>query len=96
MQSENMPLRDEIDIAPWSWLRPHLMQDSIIVIDITLALHNVAEKMVENDTVFIEHLIINRLLAKPSAQQISLWDTTPDTQFTMLIVRPYILIQVVV
>lgn len=93
MNSDNLPLKDEIDTAPWDWLRAHLMQDSIIIIDSKLVLHEIAEKMVKNDTVYIEHLINNQLISKPSAQQISLWNSTPDILFSILIIRPYILIQ---
>lgn len=82
-----------VDVAEWSWLRAHLERDGLIVIDVNLALADIARKISNNDSEAIERLIVTGDISKPSVNQLELWDSQPKKLFNISIVSPYVLIQ---
>lgn len=92
-----IPARDEllltIDEAQWNWLRSHLERGGLILVSDSLDLADAAHKVASDDTDTIESWIQDGKISKPTDSQIKAWDALTDKKFSMLIIRPYILIQ---
>jgi hypothetical protein len=94
VNSTSEKLVDEIEDVEWHWLRPHLERGALIVVDRDLDLANAAARINADDTVQVGAWIDAGQLAKPTREQIAAWDEEPLRAFRMLIVQPYVLIQV--
>jgi hypothetical protein len=86
-------LATHVDVAEWGWLRVHLERGGLIVVARGLELAEVGSKIAGDDTVAIRTLIDAGKIAKPSRQEISVWDRDKGRRFFMLIISPYVLIQ---
>lgn len=91
------PTRDElsrtIDEAEWQWLRAHLERGGLIVVSPELDLAETGVSIAADDVAIISRLLSSSLLAKPTIEQIAVWDNERSKKFLMLIVSPYVLIQ---
>lgn len=87
----------EKDLAEVAWkdLRIHLQRDAIIIVAGELDLVAVAVAVAEDDKVKVEGWIAAGQLVKPTAEQISAWETELEKPFRLLIAQPFILAQMV-
>ena len=83
------------DVANISWkdLQPHAKRDAIIVVTEELDLPEVAVAIAEDNTASVQRWIGDRAIAKPSSQQLTAWNQTPEKLFITLIVQPFVVIQ---
>jgi len=86
--------RDLAEIC-WKDLRIHLQRDAIILVAPELDLVTTATAVAMDDKGQIEAWIATGNIAKPSREQIELWEGNLEKPFRMLILKPYILIQAV-
>jgi hypothetical protein len=82
-----------VDEAEWQWLKPHLERDSLITVAAVLDLAEAAERIAADDAAQVGEWIGSNKVGKPTAEQIAVWDTTPQKKFLMLVISPYVLIQ---
>ena len=87
-------LRKLLDEAEWSWVKPHVLRDSVIVVEGSLSLLDVAVSVAQNQVAQMKLWIDQGLVRKPSAQEISAWDLNPSQKFLSIIVQPFVLIQI--
>ena len=85
------------DLADVTWrdLRIHLQRGSIIIVNDRLDLVAVAVAVAEDQKAPVEDWVAAGDLIKPSVEQIEAWETQLDKPFRMLIVQPFILVQMV-
>ena len=85
----------EKDVADISWndLQPHAKRDAIIVIKEELDLSEVAVAIAEDNTSVVQGWIGKQSVAKPTAEQLTDWNKTPEKQFTALIVQPFVVVK---
>jgi hypothetical protein len=85
----------EQDVADISWkeLRPHAKRDAIIVIKDELDLAEVAVAIAEDNTASVQNWIGSQSIAKPSSQELTQWNQTPEKQFVALIVQPFVVVK---
>ena len=87
--------RDLAEVC-WRDLRIHLQRDVVILVAADLDLVAAATAVASDDKGRIENWIAQNMVAKPSREQIALWETHLDKPFRMLIVQPFILLQEIV
>ena len=87
--------RLEKDVADISWqdLQPHARRDAVIVVTQELDLPEVAVAIAEDNTTSVRDWISRQSIAKPSAEQLTDWNQTPQKQFTALIVQPFVVVK---
>ena len=87
--------RLEKDVADISWqdLQPHAKRDAIIVVKQELDLPEVAVAIAEDNTASVQDWISQQSIAKPSAEQLTDWNQTPQKRFTALIVQPFVVVK---
>ncbi len=83
------------DIADISWtdILPHAKRDAVIVVEPELDLPEVAEAIAQDNTNSVQKWIADRSIAKPTAEQLALWNDNPEKQFTALIVQPFVVVK---
>jgi hypothetical protein len=83
------------DVADISWqdLQPHAKRDAIIVIKDELDLTEVAVAIAEDDTALVQGWIGDRSVSKPTSEQLTQWNQTPEKQFIALIVQPFVVVK---
>lgn len=81
--------------VPWKELRIHLQRDAIIIVADHLDLVSVAVAVTADDKEKVESWIRDGLLVKPTAEQASAWEQELEKPFRVLIVQPFILVQIV-
>ncbi len=86
-------LERSIDVAFWRDIRPHLERGGIILVDSLLDLADVAGKVADDDTEQVARWIADGTVAKPAPDQIREWDCDAGRLFSIVIVRPYLLIR---
>ncbi len=86
-------LAEEIAEVAWSDLKPHAQRDAIIVVNEHLDLIKVGEAIARDDTLLVQHWISEQLIRKPLQIELSNWNGKPETQFTTIIVQPFVLIK---
>lgn len=89
--------RFKTDVAevPWKDLRIHLQRDSIIIVADELDLVDVAVAVTDDDKGEVEGWIAGGQLVKPTAEQADAWESELEKPFRLLIVQPFILVQIV-
>ena len=91
------PARNElklnIDTAQWEWLRSHLERGGLLFVSPDLDLVEAGFGIASDDVPAVSEWIARRKITKPSAEQLFDWDAMPETSFRMLIISPYVLIQ---
>ncbi|HHP7232473.1 MAG TPA: DUF2288 domain-containing protein [Xenococcaceae cyanobacterium] len=86
-------LREDIATIGWQDILPHAKRDVVIVVDAALDLLVVAEAIAQDNTSLVNNWIQQQQIAKPSAKQLSQWNSYPQTQFNTLIVQPFVIVQ---
>jgi hypothetical protein len=90
-------LRQEIaqslDEAAWDWLMPHARRDALILISPYLDLLDVGVAIATDNTPQIQAWMSEQLIQKPSAEQLTLWNKTPDKRFKAIIIQPFVVAQ---
>ena len=79
----------------WKDLRIHLQRDAIIIVAAELDLVDVATVVAKDDKVKVANWIGEGQLVKPTAEQINAWESALEKPFRVLIVQPFILVQMV-
>lgn len=89
--------RFQQDLAevPWKDLRIHLQRDAVILVAAELDLIDVAVTVAEDDKDRVEGWISSAKLAKPTKEQLESWEKQLEKPFRVLIVQPFILVQMV-
>jgi hypothetical protein len=85
-------LSEAIGDAEWSSLIPHVQRDALIIVNPGLDLIEVGFALANDDVSTVQYWISERLIYKPSPDQLSLWNTEPTKQFSTLIVQPFVLV----
>ena len=86
-------LSQDVASIEWKDLLPHAKRDAIIVVSRTLNLLEVGVAIAQDDTVSVGAWIDNKLIYKPSAEQLTEWNRNLEKQFTTIIVQPFALVQ---
>ncbi|MDJ0578055.1 MAG: DUF2288 domain-containing protein [Xenococcaceae cyanobacterium MO_234.B1] len=86
-------LREDIATTGWQDILPHAKRDVVIVVDAALDLIVVGEAIAQDNSSLVTHWIQQKQIAKPSADQLSQWNSNPETQFITLIVQPFVIVQ---
>jgi len=83
------------DVANISWqdLLPHAKRDVLIVIATDLDIIEVSEAIALDKKDLVNNWINQKLIAKPSTEQLSTWNNNPQQQFVTSIVQPFVIIQ---
>lgn len=92
MQDIQDQLAKEIAQVEWQDLIPHAQRDAIIVVTPYLELLEVGLALAQDNSSAVQYWISERLIAKPSAQELSDWHTQPHQTFKTLIVQPFVLV----
>jgi hypothetical protein len=87
-------LATELAEIEWQDLIPHSQRDALIMVTTPLNMLDVGVALANDDVQSVQHWISEKLLQKPSAQDLSNWNQNPSQTFTTLIVQPFVLIAV--
>jgi hypothetical protein len=84
------------DLADVSWkdIIPHCQRDAVIVVYEGLDMIEVGVAIAQDNIAQVQVWVEEQLLQKPSAQQLSLWNQSPEQLFSVLIVAPYVLMTI--
>lgn len=93
MQDLRAQLAETLDEAEWEWLIPHAKRDALVVVAEQLDLIDVGVAIAQDDVAIVQNWISETLIAKPSLDQLSDWNSDRTKRFNTLIVQPYVLVQ---
>lgn len=93
LKPKKVDLAKMIDEAEWSWIKPHVARNAVIVVHPTLDLLDAGFCVVENQTEKVQEWITKGWFTKPTSNQIDSWEHEPTKRFLILIVQPYVLVQ---
>jgi hypothetical protein len=84
------------DLADVSWkdIIPHCQRDAVIAVYEGLDMIEVGVAIAQDNIAQVQVWVEEQLLQKPSAQQLSLWNQSPEQLFSVLIVAPYVLMTI--
>lgn len=84
------------DLADVSWkdIIPHCQRDAVIVVYEGLDMIEVGVAIAQDNIAQVQVWVAEQLLQKPSAEQLSLWNQSPEQLFSVLIVAPYVLMSI--
>jgi hypothetical protein len=84
------------DLADVSWkdIIPHCQRDAVIVVYEGLDMIEVGVAIAQDNIAQVQVWVEEQLLQKPSAEQLSLWNQSPEQLFSVLIVAPYVLMTI--
>jgi hypothetical protein len=86
-------LREDMAETDWTSLIPHAQRDSIIVVNASLDLVDVAFALAQDDVTQVEYWIRESLIHKPTADELGVWNRDPTRLFLSLIVQPFVLVR---
>jgi hypothetical protein len=86
-------LRETLDEAEWTWLRTHAARGALILVDPKLDLLEVAVRVASDEAAQVGAWIEKGSIAKPTVEQLTDWNRTPERRFLSVVVQPYVLIQ---
>jgi len=86
-------LTEQLASIEWNLLIPHAQRDAVIVVKEQLDLLDVGVAVAEDDSTSVQNWISQKLVYKPSSQDLSTWNNEPHKQFMTLIVQPFVLVQ---
>ncbi|MGB5632747.1 MAG: DUF2288 family protein [Waterburya sp.] len=83
------------DVAEITWqdLLPHAKRDAIIIIQEELEISEVATAIAEDNTASVQGWIDSQSISKPTADQLTAWNQTPQKLFIAVIVQPFVIIK---
>ena len=85
-------LEEQIAEVDWKDLIPHAQRDAIVIVHPPLNLIDVGCAIAEDKTNQVQNWISEQLLQKPTAEQLSNWNSDPTQKFTTIIIQPFVLI----
>ncbi|MBR8828053.1 MAG: DUF2288 family protein [Gomphosphaeria aponina SAG 52.96 = DSM 107014] len=85
-------LIEELADSQWSDIAPHAKRDGVIVVNESLDLVEVGMAIASNNVQLVQRWISEDFIHKPSAEELSHWNQTPDKKFSTLIVQPFVLV----
>jgi len=86
-------LTKNLDVAEWEWLIPLAKRDAVFVVALSLDLLDVGVASASDNIQEMQQWVAQELIAKPSAEQISKWNSDRTKRFRTLIVQPYVFMQ---
>ena len=86
-------MKQKIDTAKWSYLKPHADRGGLLVVSPDLDLSEVGVLMAQDDVLKIESWLAQQKIERPSEGMLELLEKEPSRTFAFLIVQPYVLIQ---
>lgn len=93
MEDIRARLAENVDVAEWDWLIPHVKRDAVVVVDGSLDLLDVGVAIASDNTSSVQHWISEALIYKPSPEQMSFWNENRAQKFNAIIVAPFVLVQ---
>ncbi|MDJ0552914.1 MAG: DUF2288 domain-containing protein [Microcoleaceae cyanobacterium MO_207.B10] len=93
MEDIRAQLAENLDVAEWNWLVPHVKRDAVVIIDQELDLLDAGVAIASDQTSSVQNWISRELISKPSAEQLSIWNSDDKKKFNALIVQPFVLVQ---
>ncbi len=75
----------------WQDLRAHADREALFLIGGEVALLEVARAVATDDTAAVDAWIREGVIVRPTAEQMSAWNKTPDKSFTATVVQPFAL-----
>ena len=93
MQDLRAQLAETLDEAEWEWLIPHAKRDALVLVAEQLDLIDVGVAIASDDVAIVQNWISEALIAKPSLDQLSDWNSDRTKRFNTLIVQPFVLVQ---
>ncbi|MGG6295439.1 DUF2288 domain-containing protein [Leptolyngbya sp. AN02str] len=79
--------------AEWDWLMPHADRDALLLVSSKLDLLDVGVAIASDNVASVQSWIEQKLIGKPSPEQIKVWNSVPNKRFNALILQPYVLVQ---
>ncbi|MDF0554724.1 DUF2288 domain-containing protein [Kamptonema sp. UHCC 0994] len=93
MENLKTQLAENLDVANWEWLMPHVERDVLVIVVPELDLLEVGEAIASDNVNFVQRWISEQQMTKPSPEQIAEWNQNTAKKFNALIVSPYVLVQ---
>ena len=88
-------LLEELADTDWSSLIPHAQRDALILVNPSLDLIEVGLAFANDNVPLVQRWISEQLICKPSAEELSAWNSQPTKKFSTLIVQPFVLVSIV-
>ena len=85
-------LQKQIAEVDWKDLIPHAQRDAIVIVHPPLDLIDAGCAIAEDKSSMVQNWISEQLLQKPTAQQLSDWNSDPTQKFRTIIIQPFVLI----
>jgi hypothetical protein len=90
-QASREELAGKIDAARWEWLKPHCDRGVVITVSGGLDLAEAGWRIARDEATVVAQWVASGLVGKPTQEQVADWDLTPEREFPMLVVSPYVL-----
>jgi hypothetical protein len=92
MQDIKDRLSQDLADTQWRDIQPHAKRDAVIVVHHSLDMVEVGVALAQDNVTSVQHWIDEQLIQKPSPEQLTEWNNQPETEFSTLIVQPFVLI----
>ncbi|NEP45839.1 MAG: DUF2288 domain-containing protein [Okeania sp. SIO2H7] len=93
MEDIRAKLKENLDVAEWDWLIPHVKRDALVVVTPDLDLLDVGVAIASDNVSSVQRWISEALIYKPSAEQISEWNQDRAKKFDAIIVDPFVVVK---
>ena len=93
MEDIRTRLQENLDVAEWDWLVPHVKRDAVVVVTPELDLLDVGVAIASDNVSSVRRWISEALIYKPSAEQVSEWNQNRHKKFDALIVDPFVVVK---
>jgi hypothetical protein len=93
MEDIRARLKENLDVAQWDWLIPHVKRDVLVVVNPQLDLLDVGVAIASDNVSSIQRWISEALIYKPSPEQVSDWNQNSTKKFDAIIVDPFVVVQ---
>ena len=85
-------LRDSVGQAPWSMLESHAKRGGLLFVSSRIDLVEVAIAIAEDRSQAVAGWMGEGLLTRPTSEELVGNGAAPDTEWTFVIVQPYVLV----
>ncbi|OKH24775.1 hypothetical protein NIES593_06025 [Hydrococcus rivularis NIES-593] len=92
MSDVKAQLTEQLAEIEWSDLIPHAQRDAVIVVNEELSIVDVGVAIANDNVALVQQWIAQKLIHKPSFDELSDWNSQPDKKFSTLIVQPFVLV----
>lgn len=87
-------LKQDIDVASWELLGPHVERNAVFVIDPELQLEHVGLAIARDDIESVKHWQNEKMIRGPQQDEIDRWSENPTkNSVEFLIIQPYVLVK---